>query len=198
MKKIPTLFTRIIVNHEITGILPVVTEGCEWVLAGEGVATRKLDGTACMVKDGKLYARYDYKTKSRKQGNKLPQGAIACQEEPDKITGHFPHWVPVETNPKYYKWHIKAFEKQPNLPNGTYELVGEHFRNDAENVGKGDILLRHGNFVLNDVPRTFLGIKEYLRVHNIEGIVFHRENGDMCKIKRTDFHFMWNNSYNSR
>ena len=25
----------------------------------------------------------------------------------------------------------------------------------------------------------------------MEGIVFHRENGEMCKIKRSDFGFKW-------
>ena len=44
MKKIKTLFERVIVNHEIVDILPNVTEGCEWVIAGEGIAFRKWDG----------------------------------------------------------------------------------------------------------------------------------------------------------
>ena len=56
MKKIKTLFERVIVDHEIVDILPNVTEGCEWVLNGEGIATRKYDGTACMVRSGVLYA----------------------------------------------------------------------------------------------------------------------------------------------
>lgn len=45
MRKIPTLFVReFLPNHKIL-ITDQVTPGCEWVLAGEGVATRKLDGT---------------------------------------------------------------------------------------------------------------------------------------------------------
>lgn len=46
--------------------------------------------------------------------------------------------------------------------------------------------------MLENVPRDFEDIKEYLRTHMIEGIVFHRGNGEMCKIKRTDFNFEWN------
>ncbi len=38
---------------------------------------------------------------------------------------------------------------------------------------------------------TYEGLKEYLNNHYIEGIVFYRDNGDMCKIKRTDFGFKW-------
>lgn len=34
-------------------------------------------------------------------------------------------------------------------------------------------------------------IHRYLETHMIEGIVFHRGNGDMCKIKRSDFGFTW-------
>ena len=50
MKKMKTLFNRHFVNHKIVGIDIVPAEGCEWVLKGEGVATRKLDGTCCLIK----------------------------------------------------------------------------------------------------------------------------------------------------
>ena len=200
MKKIKTLFERVIVDHEIVDILPNVTEGCEWVLNGEGIATRKYDGTACMVRNGVLYARYGYYTikRGRKKARVLPEGAIPCQDAPDPITGHFPHWVPTKGRDMNYNWHNIAFEKQPGLPDGTYELVGVHFKRNPEGIEDGDILIRHGDTVLEDVPRTFEGIKNYLESHYMEGIVFHRGNGDMCKIKRTDFHFMWNGSYSSR
>ena len=33
--------------------------------------------------------------------------------------------------------------------------------------------------------------KEYLKNNYIEGIVFYRGNGEMCKIKRSDFGFRW-------
>lgn len=46
--------------------------------------------------------------------------------------------------------------------------------NNPEHVEQGDILVKHGSVVLEDVPRDFEGIKEYLRTHMIEGIVFHR------------------------
>ena len=53
MRKIPTLFVReFLPNHKII-ITDQVAPGCEWVLAGEGVATRKLDGT-CTPGPGRL------------------------------------------------------------------------------------------------------------------------------------------------
>lgn len=188
MKKMKTLFNRHFEGNKIVGVDEFPTEGYEWVLQGEGVATQKLDGTCCLVKDGVLYARFDWK-----KGRKLPDGAIPCQEKADEITGHFPHWVEVKDQPQY-KWHRLAFEKQNNLEDGTYELIGVHFQNNPEKVESGDILVKHGSIILDDVPRNYRGIREYLRTHNIEGIVFHRENGEMCKIKRTDFGFDWNNN----
>ena len=65
MKKIPTLFERVYENHKVVGILPKVTEGMEWVLAGEGIATVKWDGSCCAIIDGKLYKRYDAKKGKR-------------------------------------------------------------------------------------------------------------------------------------
>ncbi len=59
MKKMPCLFRRTFHGHDSATLLREVTPGCEWVLAGEGIASRKWDGTACMVKDGVLYKRYD-------------------------------------------------------------------------------------------------------------------------------------------
>lgn len=52
MKKIPTLFERIFVNHKVTGITDKVTPGMEWVLQGEGIATVKYDGACCAIIDG--------------------------------------------------------------------------------------------------------------------------------------------------
>lgn len=43
------------------------------------------------------------------------------------------------------------------------------------------------------VEINYEGIREYLKKHRIEGIVFHRGNGEMCKIKRSDFGFTWKN-----
>lgn len=198
MKKIPTLFERVIVDHEIIDILPNVHEGCDWVLNGEGIATRKFDGTACCVINGELFARMDYYTvtKNGKKKRKLPDGAIPCQDAPDPVTGHFPHWVPTKGN-NLYKWHNIAFDKQKPLEDGTYELCGPHVKTNNPEKVEVDTLIKHGS-VTFEVPRTFEGIRQFLKDNDIEGIVFHRENGDMCKIKRTDFHIMWNNSYSSR
>ena len=59
MKKMPTLFHREFQDHHVISISQEVTPGLEWVLAGEGVATEKIDGACCVIIDGVFYKRYD-------------------------------------------------------------------------------------------------------------------------------------------
>lgn len=190
LKKMKTLFKREFKDNKIEKCLNEVEPECEWVLKGEGYATEKLDGTCTLIQNGKIYRRYDYKP-----GRILPKGAIPCQEKPDPITGHFPHWLLCSENNKNDKYHIEALKKQKELENGTYELVGIHFNANPYNLNT-DVLIKHGSKILENVPRTYNGIKEYLENHYIEGIVFYRENGEMCKIKRSDFGFPWNEKSN--
>lgn len=186
MKKMKTLFERKFEDHKTVKVLNKVTEECEWVLQGEGYATEKIDGSCCLIQDGKLYRRFDYK-----EGRKLPEGAIPCQEKADEITGHFPHWVLCNENNPADKYHIKAFKQQEKWEDGTYEIIGKHFQSNPYNLDN-DVLEKHGKRILQGVPRTYEGIKAYLEAHMIEGIVFYRGNGEMCKIKRSDFGFEWN------
>lgn len=76
------------------------------------------------------------------------------------------------------------------MEDGTYELCGPHFNANPEHFEQ-DTFFRHGDIVLSDVPRDFEGLRAYLVANNMEGIVFHRGNGDMCKIKRRDFGIPW-------
>ena len=61
MIKIPTLFKRTFDDNHVVYIEPVVTPGFEWVLAGEGIATVKWDGSCCAVFGGQFFKRYDAK-----------------------------------------------------------------------------------------------------------------------------------------
>lgn len=191
MKKIPTLFERVYKNHKVVGILPNVTDGMEWVLNGEGVATIKFDGSCCAIINGELYKRYD-----AKKGKKPPIGAIPCCEA-DKITGHHPHWVKVDENNPADKWFVEAYittsmwtNQGLKLEDGTYEAVGLHFQGNPykENI---DSLVKHGTHIV-EVERTFEGIKKYLEDNYIEGLVFWKDGEPKCKIKRSDFGFEWN------
>lgn len=183
MKKMPCLFQRVFDGSRKATLLREVTPGCEWVLAGEGTASRKWDGTACMVKNGVLFKRYD-----AKRGKAPPPNAIPC-DEPDPVTGHHPYWVEVAADNPADKWHACAFMNANVMPDGTYELIGPHFNGNPERQG-ADIFRRHGDNPI-DVERTYDGISEYLAAHMIEGIVFAHPDGRMCKIRRADYGMPW-------
>jgi hypothetical protein len=169
-------------------VIDEVTPGCEWVLAGEGVATIKWDGTACLVQNGVLYKRYD-----AKKGKTPPPDFIPAQDEPDPITGHFPGWVPVSTRPED-KYHLEAWTSLWEiLPNGTYELVGPKVQGNPYNLHHHE-LWRHGlgrSILVEQPPRTFEGLRQWLADHTQEGIVWHHADGRMSKIKRRDFGLPW-------
>lgn len=183
MKKIPCLFERVFDGPRNSKLTNLVTVGCEWVFEGEGTASRKWDGTACAVIEGKLYKRYD-----AKNGKLAPIGGIPCQE-PDPVTGHWPHWIP--TTPLADRWHLEAVRDGLKLEDGTYELVGPKVNGNPEGFGE-HTLLRHGDTVL-EVPRTQQGLCEFLMANVIEGIVFAHPDGRMCKIRRADFGMEWGN-----
>jgi hypothetical protein len=99
------------------------------VLEGEGIATRKWDGTCCLIRDGKLYKRYEVK-----RGKKPPADfEPACEVDPN--TGKQQGWRPVGDGPED-KWFRQAFEGKSwpyNTPvDGTYELIGPKVQGDAE------------------------------------------------------------------
>jgi hypothetical protein len=177
MRKIPSVFQRAWDGDRQA--LRAVTAGTEWVLAGEGVATRKWDGTCCLVRGGKLLKRYEVKAHGRPPQNFEPA------TDADPVTGKQQGWVPVGDGPED-QFHRAAWANSPNLPDGTYELVGPKVQG---NVEKRDdyALLRHGAEVIESVPRDFDGLREFLASHDIEGIVFHHPDGRMAKVKTRDF-----------
>lgn len=186
MKKIPTLFVRIYNEKgKIVGITSIPKPGFEWVLNGEGDATLKMDGSCCAVIGGECYKRYD-----AKRGKKPPVGAIPCQDAPDPVTGHFPHWVKLDKSNPSDKWFLKVFSGQ-ELSDGTYEAIGIHFNGNPYNLDE-DTLYKHGSTIISDFPRNFEGMRNYLKTHDIEGVVFWKDGEPKCKIKRTDFGFSWN------
>lgn len=187
MKKIPSLFKRDYKGNRL--VYDEVVEGCEWVIEGEGKATEKYDGTACAIIDGVFYKRYDVK-----KGRTVPENAISCEPRPNQQTGHWPHWVPV-TDAKADQWHRKSYN--PNLFDGTYELVGPKVQRNPYQFER-HLLLAHGyaelDFVFTalSVQGAFNEVRQYLEGNLlIEGIVWHRFNGEMCKIKRKDFGLPW-------
>lgn len=183
MKKIPTIFVRDW-NGDRSKVTQERNPECDWVFRGEGIATVKLDGTACLIQDGVLYCRYD-----AKNGKSAPENFVPAQDEADPETGHWPGWVPAGNDPQY-KWQRSAYDNSKILTelfaDGTYEACGPHFQGNPEGLEK-DVLLRHGLHKYVGVPTEFEDLKEFLSKLDIEGLVWHHPDGRMAKIKKKDF-----------
>ena len=192
MKKIPTLFKREFEEHKVVNISFECSPELSWVLKGEGTATEKFDGACCAIINGEFYKRYDAKRNRLGEFKEPPPNSIPC-DEPDPITGHWPHWTPVksDTDDKWFLEAKKNAEKDGTyLKDGTYEAIGPHFQSNPYTLSE-DTLIRHGSVVIDIPDRSFEGIKAYLSNHNIEGIVFWKDGQPQCKIKRRDFGLRW-------
>lgn len=182
MKKISTLFKKD--PNDLRRVINEINPENNWVFTDQGVkATRKYDGTACAIIDGWLYKRYDVK-----KGKSVPEFAIPCQE-PDHITGHWPHWILCKYDDPADKFHMQA-AIGTDLPDGTYELCGPKVQGNPEKFSH-HILVPHGEDVLPLLEPIsnydFEKFKAFLQVRDIEGIVFHHPDGRMCKLRKSDF-----------
>jgi len=177
VKKIPTLFERDW-NGDRSRVVPQVHAGCEWVLEGEGEATRKVDGTCCMVRNGQLFKRRELRG-----GDAIPANFETADfdDETRKTVG----WVPVGDGPDDI-YHREAFSAADTWGDGTYELVGPKVQSNPEHYPK-HTLVAHSDCPRLDAPRTFDELREWLAGKDIEGIVFHHPDGRMAKIKLRDF-----------
>jgi hypothetical protein len=182
MKKIPTLFQRD--PHDLKRVLPVVHPDCGWVLAGEGVPTRKYDGTCVMLDEaGVWWARREVKPGKQPPANYVPIST-------DPATGKTVGWEPIEQS-AYARWFQQALDgirvRFAPTPPGTYELIGPKVNGNPEGAA-GHELVWHQDAEMLDTPHDFDGLREWLLAHpQYEGIVWHHSDGRMAKLKRRDF-----------
>ena len=199
MKKMPTLFRRD--PDDRARVLPEVNPGCEWVLAGEGVARRKYDGT-CIRWDGEHW----WSRREVKKNRMMPPGYVPVETDP--VTGKTVGWEPIAQS----SFH-KAFEEavQPlrefgammrtELPPGTFELIGPKINGNPEKAATHRLEPHanaeswHGPDVIPPDVTTVEGMYEHLREFVLalhehegwEGIVWHHPDGRMVKLKARDF-----------
>lgn len=176
MKKIPTIFERDW-NGDRSRVLNIRNGTCDWVFAGEGKATRKLDGTCCLIRDGKLYKRRELR-----KGDKEPPAfeLVDLDLETGKIVG----WVPVGDGPED-RYHREAFANG-EFADGTHELIGPKVQGNPEHATH-HILIPHAECTVHEVERDFDKIRDFLSTQDMEGLVWHHPDGRMAKIKLRDF-----------
>lgn len=185
MKKIPTLFKRNFSNGGV--IIPEYNDGVEWVLSGEGVATRKYDGTSVLVRDGKMYKRYELRP-----GKTAPTDFE--EVDFDETTGKKVGWVEVGwgSEDKWFREAITGGNPDKvavgEYPDGNYELLGPKVQGNPEHAEKHYLhdFMRNAE-TYDDAPTDFEALKEWLADKDIEGLVWHHPDGRMVKIKKKDY-----------
>lgn len=199
MHKIPTLLKK---NPNDLGL--VIKELTEGLPSPSELQMRvKWDGQACLIRDGKLFTRYDAKPRYNKKGQlkqakSLPKGSIECQAA-DPISGHHPYWVPVEGDTPQYKWVAEAFinslDKGLPLDDGTYEAIGPHHQSNPHGLEE-DILQSHAVTLQDmgyelklkdDAADLYDQLQEFFKDFPFEGIVLYAEGVPVAKIRRSDF-----------
>lgn len=175
MKKIPTVYMRD--PDDRAHVTDEVNPECQWVLDGEGVATRKYDGTCVMLDErGQWWARREVKL-----GKDAPVGFIRVNH--DEITGKLMGWEPIEQSS-----YAKAFASVAFYPRwpGTYELCGPKVQGNPERYEKHQ-LVNHERAEL----ANYDGLSPKARVLAVklmgwEGVVWHHPDGRMAKLKVRD------------
>jgi hypothetical protein len=183
MRKIPTVYLRDLQNR--SKVTDEVNPECQWVLDGEGVPTRKYDGTCVMLdEDGEWWARREVKP-----GKIPPQGFV--QVNFDEVTGKAMGWEPIGQSS-----FAKAFAtvaEAPVLP-GTYELCGPKVQGDPEDFRR-HVLVHHSTAQRVDSAVDMDGLTPKMLVREVahlgwEGIVWHWPQPDgtvkMAKLKVRD------------
>lgn len=186
MKKIPTLFVRDRTDGVTRFVTHEVTPGCNWVLDGLGVATRKWDGTCVRWHEGEWWVR-----RSVKAHRSPPVGFIELDF--DTVTCKRYGWEPAQQSGRWPAIQQALGFKAITCygTDATFELVGPSVNGNPENF-QSDTLVEHGYDIKDVSDRSYEGILAYLtRLSEMEGLVFYRTerdpNSGMVKIKRSDF-----------
>lgn len=198
MKKTPNLFVRDW-DGDRSLVTREVNEEANWVALGEGIATKKFDGTCVLIGSpggelveqidlGNYWRRFDVKF-----GRVEPDNFVPAQG-PDPVTGHWTGWIPVDPKLPQDKWHMDAIlrndvsidEILSYYAPGTYELCGPKIGGNPEGF-ENHLLVKHGEVQFPNFPTTFDAMKQALAGLNVEGIVWHHPDGRMAKIKKSDF-----------
>lgn len=184
MRKIPTLFVRD--PNDMRHVTRDVHPDCQWVIDGQGIPTRKYDGT-CVMYDGQHW----WARREVKPGKTTPDGFVAVEH--DEATGKTVGWEPVEQSP-WRAFLLEAIEYPRSYEDGTYELCGPKINGNPERFER-HTLVRHA-----DAPMlaTMTGHRRWtfdlavevmaaLKPVGWEGLVWHHPDGRMAKLKVRDF-----------
>lgn len=187
MEKISTVLVRDPNNR--SKVLDEITPGCEWVFEGEGIPTRKFDGTCVMLdNEGKWWSRREVK-----EGKVEPNGFMFVSF--DENTGKTMGWEPIEQS-AFYKFFLEALSYEEPTEVGTYELVGPKINTNETNWANQPFekhyLFEHATApVIEELKNTPLcsirnALDRWCDETGAEGVVWHHPDGRMAKLKARD------------
>jgi hypothetical protein len=184
MRKIPTVFER---DEETQRrfVKNEVNPAAKWVLDGEGIATRKYDGTCVMFDGTGWWVRREVKPGKDAPANFLPM-------ETDETTGKTVGWELAHHSgfSKFLDEALATWDMTSPNKQGTYELCGPRINQNPEGFDH-HVLIPHGQTILAMAPagtgRTFHNLRSFLSTIDYEGIVWHHPDGRMAKLKKRDF-----------
>lgn len=183
MEKIPTIFER----GDGFKVIDQPREGCEWVFAGEGVSTEKLDGTNIRVT---LRSGEVVRVEKRRNPSKV-------QKKKGIVDGWY---VDADEYASEDRWIFEAVRgtETDAWPDGEHpcEALGPRIQGNPLEL-QSHICVPFNLEVptIEEMPRSFDGLQRalaelesrYAPGHLAEGIVFHHADGRRAKIKRKDF-----------
>lgn len=183
MEKIPTIFER----GENFKVVNKPRQECEWVFAGEGQSTEKLDGMNIRVtiRRGEIV-----RVEKRRNPSKI-------QKQKGIVDGWYVDANELGSEDKWIYEAVRATEVS-SWPDGEHpcEALGPNIQGNP--LGLKNALCVPFNLsipVYQSSPRTYEELRSFLQVlesqfspgHLAEGIVFHHPDGRRAKIKRKDF-----------
>lgn len=180
MKKIPTLFLRDPSN--MTLVTQEINPDAAWVLATDARPSVKKDGTNIRVA-----VRHYVCIEVQKRRNPTRE---------EKAMGQEPGYILAKRTDPADK-HIFAAVDATDFrgwPDGAWscEALGPKIQGGAESATPCLYPFSWCPEWIDDIPFTYDAIKAYLEAHEIEGIVWHEQDGERaCKIKRRDFGLQW-------
>lgn len=183
MEKIPTVFER----REDFKVVDQVRPGCEWVFAGEGTATEKVDGT-----NVRLTIRNGTCVRVEKRRN-----PTKSQKSQGIVDGWY---VDADEFGKEDKWIYEAARNTDlgQWPDGEHscEAMGPKIQGNPLGLTEHHCVPFDLEIpAYEDIPRNYPDLRatlvelesKYSPRHLAEGIVFHHPDGRRAKIKRKDF-----------
>jgi len=182
MKKIETIFDR----GDNFRVIPKPRAGCEWVFAGEGIITEKLDGTniRLTVENGKVIHVEKRRNPSKQE---KAQGIEPGYVDASRTDPQDKHIFEAADNTDVSEWPNRRYE---------CEAVGPKIQGNPLGLESPVCYpFRYKPVILDDCVRGFDSIRGYVLNleskfspgHPAEGVVFHHPDGRMAKIKRKDF-----------